>query len=418
MQHTDAIVIGAGQAGLAMSHCLSRRGIDHAVLDRGRVGERWRSERWDSLRLLTPNWMSRLPGWQYRGPDPDGYMTMPEVVRFLEGYARAGSAPVETGVTVHAVERAGDGYRVETDQGVRRARAVVVATGHCDVPMVPAMARDLPADIHQITPSRYRNPDSLPDGGVLVVGASATGVQLAEELHRSGRPVTLSVGRHTRLPRLHRGRDIMWWMDRIGVLDERADRARDLGRARAQPSLQLVGHPDRRTIDLAALHDQGVRVVGRTAGVDGGRITLCDDLAETTAAAQATMDRLLARIDAFAGPSKTEGVRPIALPPSPSALDLRAEGIRSVVWATGFRRDYGWLKVPVLDAAGEVIHHGGVTPSPGLYVLGLRFLRRRKSNFIDGVGADAEELAEDILGHLAKHGLAKHGLAKHSYVAA
>ena len=404
MQHTDAIIIGAGQAGLAMSHCLSRRGIDHAVLDRGHIGERWRSERWDSLRLLTPNWMSRLPGWSYRGPDPDGYMTMPEVVRFLEDYARVGSAPVESGVTVSSVERAANGYRIVTDTGARMARVVVVATGHCDVPVAPAMARRLPADIHQTTPSRYRNPNSLPEGGVLVVGASATGVQLAEELHRSGRPVTLSVGRHTRLPRLYRGRDIMWWMDQIGVLDERADRARDLGRARSQPSLQLVGHPDRRTIDLAALRAGGVRVVGRTSGADGSRVHLCDDLAETTAAAQATLERLLARIDAFAAPSPTAAPRPVTLAPSPTVLDLRAEGIRSVVWATGYRRDYGWLKVPVLDAAGEVIHHGGITPLPGLYVLGLRFLRRRKSNFIDGVGADAEELAGDILGHLAKHG--------------
>ena len=405
MQHTDAIIIGAGQAGLAMSQCLGRRGIDHVVLDRGRVAERWRSERWDSLRLLTPNWMSRLPGWSYRGPDPDGYMTMPEVVRFLEGYARAGSAPVETGVTVRSVERTANGYRIETDRGTRTARVVVVTTGHCDVPVVPTIARHFPGDLVQITPSRYRNPDSLPDGGVLVVGASATGVQLAEELHRSGRPVTLSVGRHTRLPRLYRGNDIMWWMDRIGVLDERADRARDLSRARAQPSLQLVGHPDRRTIDLAALREQGVRIVGRTAGADGQRVHLHDDLAETTAAAQATMERLLARIDAAAGGSPVaEASRPIALPPSPAVLDMAAEGIRSVVWATGFRRDYGWLKVPVLDASGEIVHHGGVTPSPGLYVLGLRFLRRRKSNFIDGVGADAEELAEDILGHMAKHG--------------
>lgn len=406
MQHTDAIVIGAGQAGLAMSHCLGRRGIDHVVLDRGRIGERWRSERWDSLRLLTPNWMSRLPGRAYRGPDPDLYMTMPEVVRFLEDYARAGSAPVETGVTVRSVERAGNGYRIETDRGARMARVVVVATGHCDVPVVPAMARHLPAGIRQITPSRYRNPDLLPDGGVLVVGASATGVQLAEELHRSGRPVTLSVGRHTRLPRLYRGRDIMWWMDRLGVLDERADRARDLGRARSQPSLQLVGQPDRRTIDLAVLRDQGVRVVGRAVDVDENGVRLRDDLAETTAAAQATLDRLLARIDA-AAPGRlpaAERMRPVVPDRSPAVLDLRAEGIRSVVWATGYRRDYAWLKVPVLDAAGEVIHHGGITPSPGLYVLGLRFLRRRKSNFIDGVGIDAEDLAEDVLGHLAKYG--------------
>ncbi|HYH17910.1 MAG TPA: NAD(P)-binding domain-containing protein [Azospirillum sp.] len=407
MQHSDAVIIGAGQAGLAMSHCLGRRGIDHVVLDRGRVGERWRSERWDSLRLLTPNWMSRLPGWSYRGPDPDGYMTMPEVVRYLEDYARSSAAPVETGTVVRVVERTPDGYRVETNRGVRATRVVVIATGQCDVPMVPAMARHLPADIRQITPQHYRNPDQLPEGGVLVVGASATGVQLAEELQGSGRPVTLSVGRHTRLPRLYRGRDIMWWMDRIGVLNERADGARDLGRARAQPSLQLVGHPDRRTIDLAALRAQGVRIIGRMAGVDGIHVRVRDDLAATTAAAQATLERLLARIDAAAGnagPPMAEVLRPIVPERSPEILDLRAEGIRSVVWATGYRRDYGWLKAPVLDAAGEVVHHGGITPSPGLYVLGLRFLRRRKSNFLDGVGADAEELAEDILGHLAKHG--------------
>lgn len=410
MQHTDAIIIGAGQAGLAMSVCLSRRGIDHAVLDRGRVAERWRSERWDSLRLLTPNWMSRLPGWSYGGADPDGYMTMPEVVRLIEDYARAGSAPVETGVTVRAVERAAKGYRIETDQGVRMAPVVVIATGHCDVPLVPTMARHVSPAVHQVTPSRYRNPDSLPAGGVLVVGASATGVQLAEELHRSGRPVTLAVGRHSRMPRLHRGRDIMEWMDRIGLLDERADGSRDLGRARAQPSLQLVGHPDRRTIDLAVLHAQGVRIVGRAIGIDAHRVHLRDDLAETTAAAQATLERLLARIDAAAGAlagTETPGTKMLGaftLPPSPTVLDLMAEGIRSVVWATGFRRNYGWLRVPVLDADGELIHHGGVTPSPGLYALGLRFLRRRKSNFIDGVGADAEELAEEILGHLATCG--------------
>ena len=406
MERIPALIIGGGQAGLAMSHCLSRRGIDHVVLERGRVAERWRSERWDSLRLLTPNWMSRLPGWTCRGTDPDGFMTMPEVVRMLETYARAVAAPVEDGTAVRSVERTAGGYRVETDRGAWTARAVVIATGHCDRPAVPAMARDLPAVVRQVVPSDYRNPDRLPAGGVLVVGASATGVQLAEELHRSGRPVTLSAGRHTRLPRLYRGRDIMWWMDRIGVLDETAAQVPDLARARGQPSLQLVGHPDRRTIDLGSLQALGVRVVGRSAGVDGHTVCLRDDLAETAAAAQRRLDRLLARIDAspLAAGLPAEDVPPLVLGPSPAALDLRAEGIRTVLWATGYRRDYRWLKVPVLDAGGELIHHGGITPSPGLYVLGLRFLRRRKSNFIDGVGADAEELAGAILGHLATCG--------------
>lgn len=406
MRTTDAIVIGAGQAGLAMSHCLAARGIDHLVLERGRVAERWRSERWDSLRLLTPNWMTRLPGRSYRGADPDGFMTMPEVVGFLDDYAAG--APVETGVAVRALHPALFGYRLETSAGTFAARAVVVATGQCDLPHIPAMAAALPKAIRQVTPSSYRNPAALPPGGVLVVGASASGVQIAEEIHRSGRPVTLAVGRHTRLPRRWRGRDILDWMDRAGVLDERADQVRDLAAARAQPSLQLVGRPDHASIDLGTLRAIGVRVTGRVVAIDGPRILLRDDLNETTAAAQRTLDRLLARLGAVAdregAPREAHPppLRPFA--PSPRRIDLAAEGIRTIVWATGFRRGYAWLRLPVLDAAGEIRHRGGVTPAPGLFVLGLRFLRRRNSNFLDGVGADAEHLAAEVLAHLATCG--------------
>jgi putative flavoprotein involved in K+ transport len=405
MRQTDAVIIGAGQAGLAMSRCLARHGVDHALLERGRIAERWRSERWDSLRLLTPNWMSRLPGWSYRGQDPDGYMTMPEVTDYLEAYARASAAPVETGTAVHALRRTAGGYLIETNRGAWRARVVVIATGQCDLPAVPAMACALPAEIHQVTPSAYRNPGHLPEGAVLVVGASATGVQLAEEIHRSGRPVSLAVGRHTRLPRTYRGRDIMAWMDRLGVLDETADQVRDLAQARAQPSLQLAGRPDRSSLDLGVLQNMGVRLTGRVTGIDGGVLHLGDDLQRTTATAQQKLERLLARVDAAAD---AEGIAPeswpdaIDLPAStPARLDLQAEGIRTVVWATGFRRNYGWLQVPVLDPQGEVIHRGGSTPSPGLFVLGLRFLRHRRSNFLDGVGIDAEALSWHILGHLA-----------------
>lgn len=405
MQATDAIIIGAGQAGLAMSHCLDQRGISHVVLDRGCIGERWRSERWESLRLLTPNWMTRLPGWSYQGPEPDGYMTKAEVVRYLEDYAGAFTAPVERGVTVRALEQTPLDYRVETDRGVRTARVVVIATGHCDVPIVPAIAAGLPADILQITPSAYRTPDRLPDASVLVVGASASGVQLAQELQRSGRQVTLCVGRHTRLPRRYRGRDIMWWMDRIGVLDERADQVPDIVRARAQPSLQLVGSSDGHDIDLATLRDEGVRVVGRASAIDGHVVRLADDLEEKVATAQGRMARLLARIDARADSSDPPGEmpRPIVLEPSPGTLDLRAAKIGTVVWAAGFQRDYSWLRVPVLDAASEIVHSGGITPAPGLYALGLRFQCRRKSSFVDGVGPDAEELADHITRHLSRH---------------
>lgn len=406
MRTTDAIVIGAGQAGLAMSHCLAARGIDHLVLERGRVAERWRSERWDSLRLLTPNWMTRLPGQSYRGADPDGFMTMPEVVGFLDGYAAG--VPVETGVAVRALHPALFGYRLETSAGTFAARAVVVATGQCDLPYIPAMAAALPKAIRQVTPSSYRNPAALAPGGVLVVGASASGVQIAEEIHRSGRPVTLAVGRHTRLPRRWRGRDILDWMDRAGVLDERADQVRDLAAARAQPSLQLVGRPDHASIDLGTLAAIGVRVTGRVVAIDGSRVMLRDDLNETTAAAQRTLDRLLARLGAVAdregAPREAHPppLRPFA--PSPRRIDIAAEGIRTIVWATGFRRGYAWLRLPVLDAAGEIRHRGGVTPAPGLFVLGLRFLRRRNSNFLDGVGADAEHLAAEVLAHLATSG--------------
>jgi len=408
MRRTEAVVIGGGQAGLAMSHCLAGSGVDHVVLERGRVAERWRSERWDSLRLLTPNWQTRLPGFRYQGPDPDGYMKMGEVVGFLERYALSFAAPVEEGATVLSVEAAGGGYRVETNRGAWRTASVVIATGHCDTPLVPAVAASLSGDVVQLVPSRYRHPDQLPPGGVLVVGASSSGVQLADEIHASGRPVTLAVGRHTRLPRVYRGRDILWWLDAMGVFDESIADVFDPAVSRGQPSLQLVGRPDRATLDLPALRERGIRLTGRVAGAEGGRVFLADDLVATTVAADVRLARLVQRIDIFAartgldaevGPA--EPFRPFLWPdPGPAEVDLRAEGIRSVVWATGYRRLYPWLKVPVLDARGEIRHEGGVTPFPGLYVIGLYFLRRRKSSFIDGVGGDAMELAAHLAGHL------------------
>jgi putative flavoprotein involved in K+ transport len=410
MRRTEAVVIGGGQAGLAMSRCLGQSGIDHVVLERGRIGERWRSERWDSLRLLTPNWQSRLPGYRYQGTDPDGYMSMPELVRFLEGYARSFAAPVEPETRVLAVEAAPAGYRVTTDRGAVLSRIVVVATGYCDTPFVPELAQKLPEDVEQIVPTRYRNPAQLPEGGVLVVGASATGIQLADEIHASGRPVTLAVGRHTRLPRVYRGHDILWWLDAAGVMDERALDVFDVAVARNQPSLQLVGRPDRATLDLPTLEARGVRLVGRAVSADRTKIHFADDLITQTVAADARLARLLQRIDIFAARTgqhaaveASEPFRPFLWPrPAPASIDLRAEGIRSIVWATGFRRQYPWLKLPVLDARGEIRHEGGVTPLPGLYVIGLYFLRRRKSSLIDGVGLDAIELAAHAAGYLRR----------------
>ena len=284
MNRIDTLVIGGGQAGLAMSRCLSDRSVDHVVLERGRIAERWRTERWDSLRLLTPNWQTRLPGFRYEGPEPDGYMSMPQLVAFLEKYAASFAAPVEGDTTVLAVEKTGGDVRVRTNRGVWLAHNVVIATGYSDQPFVPPLAPQLSTRIVQVVPTEYRNPQQLPPGGVLVVGASATGVQLADEIHAAGRPVTLAVGRHLRLPRTYRGRDILWWFDAMGVFDETVDDVFDVRASRSQPSLQLAGRSDGRLLDVMSLEQRGVRVLGRLVGADHERVFFDDDLIATTAA--------------------------------------------------------------------------------------------------------------------------------------
>ncbi|HET6348126.1 MAG TPA: NAD(P)/FAD-dependent oxidoreductase [Candidatus Krumholzibacteria bacterium] len=413
MKHTDTLIIGGGQAGLAMSRCLGDRGVDHVVLERGRIAERWRSERWDSLRMLTPRWQSRLPGWSYQGPDEHGYMTMPEVIDYLERYARSFSAPVQTGVTVSSVERLGDGFRVRSDAGEWAAANVVIATGHSNQPLVPPISKSLAPDIEQIVPSHYRHPGQLRDGGVLVVGASATGVQLASEIARSGRHVTLAVGRHTRLPRVYRGRDIMAWLDAMGVMSETTGQVYDIDASRAQPSLQLIGSDERRSLDLGVLRSEGVRVVGRLLGASSHRVYLADDLRDSIARSEVKMHEQLDRVDRYIAHMHLDGAfpmeaRPARVVPSatPAAMSLAGEGIGTVLWATGYRRSYPWLHVPVLDARGEIEHTGGITAVPGMYALGLYFLRRRNSSLLDGVGADASELADHIFHRLAHNRLA------------
>lgn len=408
MPRTSVVIVGAGQAGLAMSHCLSARRIDHVVLERGEVAQRWRQHGWDSLRLLTPNWMTRLPGYSYSGDDPDGFMAVGELVSFLDRYAAASHVPLQDRTEVHGVEAAGDDFRVVTSRGAWHARAVVIATGYCDRPAVPACAARLSPAIEQLTPDRYRNPAQLAPGGVLVVGASATGVQLAEEIQRSGRQVVLAVGRHTRLPRTYRGRDILWWLDRLSILSQEASTVHDIAVSRAQPSLQLVGRPDRSTLDLPVLRRLGVRLTGHLADVDSVRVRFADDLIATTAAADIKMATVLMRIDEHIARHAMDADDPAPFVPSWSvrddevlSLDLRAERIETVIWATGYRREYPWLRLPVLDSRGDIVHTGGVTPCPGLLVLGMNFQRRRNSSFIDGVGRDAEDLAQLIAARLS-----------------
>jgi putative flavoprotein involved in K+ transport len=388
-----------------MSRCLAERSIDHVVLERGEVANSWRTERWDSLRLLTPNWQSRLPGFGYEGDDPDGYRTVPEVVAFIGRYAHAVGAPVRTHAAVTVVRRADDGYEVVADGDTWSCRAAVLATGACNIPDIPPLAAALPPSVLSLTPMQYRNPGQLPEGGALVVGASATGTQIAAEIHRSGRPVTLAVGEHIRAPRLYRGRDIQWWMDAAGVLDERYDAVDDIDRARRVPSLQLAGSPERATLDLNALTTMGVTLAGRLAGIHDGAAQFSGALRNLCALSDLKMNRLLDSIDAWAAANGLDGeAAPHRFPPTavedspPLALDLAR--IRTVVWATGFRPDYSWLQVPVLDRKGRLRHDGGVTPSPGLYVMGLQFLRRRKSALIDGAGDDARDLSAHLAAYL------------------
>ncbi|HMN80821.1 MAG TPA: NAD(P)/FAD-dependent oxidoreductase [Burkholderiaceae bacterium] len=418
---TTAVVIGAGQAGLAMSWWLAARSIDHVVLERGEIANTWRTERWPSLTLLTPNWQSRLPGFGYAGSAPDGFRTLPETVGFLERYAASFSPPLFTRCPVDGVRRLADGYEVATPRGTWHARVVVLATGAFNRPQVPALAASVPPDVTQLTPADYRSPSQLPAGGVLIVGAAASGAQLADEIRRSGRAVTLAVGEHARAVRTYRGRDLQWWMDESGLNDERFDQVENLQRARALPSFQLAGYSDRRDIDLNALTALGVNIVGRLAGFVDGKALLSGSLRNVCELADLKLNRLLRTFDQWSAdrdidaalepPHRPEPTRVAASPPL--SLHFERSGIRTIVWATGFRPDYSWLQVPVTDAKGRIRHEGGVvTGSPGLYVLGLPFLRRRKSSLIDGAGDDARDLSDHVAAYVgARVGTGTGGVA-------
>lgn len=404
-------MIGAGHAGLAMSRCLAERSIEHVILERGEVANSWRTERWDSLRLLTPNWQSRLPGFCYSGSEPDNYRRLPEIIDFIAGYAKAISAPVRTHTKVLSVRRDDDKYLMRTSQGDWLCRALVLASGACNLPRVPAFADRTPREVATLTSQDYRNPEQIAEGGVLVVGASSSGTQIANELHRSDRPVVLSVGEHIRAPRVYRGKDIQWWMDATGVLDQRYDEVDDIARARRVPSLQLAGTPERSTLDLNALTAIGVRLVGRLAGLaDDGKVQFSGSLRNMCALSDLKMNRLLDLIDERARETGLDGAvaPPDRLPPTrvdeapPLGMDLAKDRIKTIIWAVGYRPDYSWLEVPIFGRKGMIEHDGGVTPSPGMYLMGAPFLRRRKSALIDGAAADAEDLSAHLETYLNK----------------
>lgn len=404
---TTTVIIGAGHSGLAMSRRLTERGVDHVVFERGEVAQSWRSERWDSLHLLTPNWQTGLPGFAYAGDDPDGYLSMPEVVARISSYADAVAAPVRAHTAVTEVTPTEDGYRVTTEDGVWECRHVVVASGAARRPNIPALAEGIPAGVRQIDPLHYRNPDQLDSGGVLVVGASATGAQLAEEIARSGRRVLVSSGELVRMPRVYRGKDIFWWMDQAGILDERYDEMDDIVRARHVPSPQLVGSAARRDLDLGTLQALGVEIVGKLGMVRDGVALFSGGLANIARLADLKEERLLDRFDEWAEdsaaavtepPSRPE---PVRLPAQPRlSLDLVREGIDTVLWATGFLPDYSWLGADVFDRKGRIVHDGGVGSLPGLYTLGTSLMRHRRSTYISGAAQDTEYLADHLVGTL------------------
>jgi len=399
-ERIDTLIIGGGQSGLAMSHMLSQQGLSHLVVERGRIAERWRSERWDGLRFQFPNWSVRLPDFPFPHTDPDGFATSADIVAFLEAYAARVAAQVREGVTVKALgQDAGGTFRAETSSGTIVARNVVVATGPYQRPVVPDMAARIP--VHQVHAAAYGNPGQLPPGAVLVVGSGASGAQIAEELQHAGRQVFLAVGQHRRMPRRYRGRDFIRWLEDMG-LDQTPVAQR--GPDRRLPL--ITGADGGHTIDFRNFAAQGITLVGHLTGADGDTLHFAADVADSVANGDAAYLGFLDLVDAHIARNRLDApMEPAArVPPpwrpgsvdSPRQLDLRQAGIGSVLWCTGYRFDYDWIDLPVLTERGEPSHRDGITDVPGLYFLGLPWLSRRNSSFLSGVGDDAARLAAHI----------------------
>lgn len=407
METIETLIIGGGQAGIAMSEQLTRLGRPHLVVERHRIAERWRSERWDGLHANGPAWHDRLPGALIEGVDPDGFASRAQMVAYFEAYAARIAAPVRCGVEVRAVTREADGvFRAETSQGVILARNIVAATGPFQRPSIPSLVPPA-AGLHQIHSSAYRNPGQLPQGGVLVVGAGSSGTQIADELCRAGRAVHLCVGLHDRPPRRYRGRDFCWWLGVLGLWD-----LTTRGPESEHVTIAVSGAYGGHSIDFRNLAARGITLLGRAGGFADGTLLIDGDLAFNIARGDASLLALLDAADAYVAregldlPEEPEARR---IPPDPPCitdpirrLDLHAAGITSIIWATGYRLDFGWLKLDAFDAKGLPRHRRGVSEVPGLYFLGLSFLSRRASAFIFGVPQDAAHLAA----HIAARGMA------------
>jgi putative flavoprotein involved in K+ transport len=401
-EQVETLIIGGGQAGLVMSHRLKQRGLAHLVLERHRIGERWRSERWDGLKFQFPNWSVRLPEFSFPRTEPDAFATTAEIADFITAYAAFVAPPIRCGVEVNRLRcRDGaSGFIAETSDGPIAAANVVIATGPYQRAVIPDLLRD-DDTVFQVHASRYLNPDQLPSGAVLVVGSGASGAQIAEELFRAGRRVYLSVGRHTRLPRRYRGRDLIRWLSAMGI-DQTPLEQRGPSRLLPVISGAYGGH----TIDFRRFAADGVTLLGRVKVARDGVIDIAPDLGESLANGDTVFATFLDMVDAHVeqhGLNLPQDSAARAMLPDPPCvteplrrLDLRTEGIGAVIWATGYGVDFSWINVPVLDARGEPVHSGGITPVPGLYFLGLQWLSKMSSSFLSGVGDDAAVLADHI----------------------
>ncbi len=406
-REVDILVVGAGQGGLSVSWYLRQAGREHLVVDRGGIGHAWDAQRWDSFCLVTPNWTINLPGRPYAGDDPDGFMSRDAFVEYLRDWARSFAPPLAEGVEVTRIRRAGEGFDVATSDGRIRARSVVVATATYQHPRVPALAALLPADIAQFHAESYKSPAQAAPGGVLVVGTGQTGCQVAEDFLRAGRRVYLSVSRTGRLPRRHRGRDCIAWQKDMGLLDRTPDML-DRPERRFVGDPHLTGRDRGATICLRDFDRRGATLLGRLAGVRGRRLEFADDLHASLAFADAFAADFRRAVDAHiaaagvAAPAPTSAkladvpAEGAAQPPVIDAIDLDAAGIGTVVWATGFTYDFGWIDELPVDAQSYPLTEAGQSPLPGLYFCGLNWMTRRKSGILYGVAEDAREVARRL----------------------
>ena len=406
-EQVETVIIGGGQAGLALSYYLTRQGHTHLLLEQGRVGETWRSGRWDSFTLNTPNWMTQLPGFSYRGDEPDDFLPRKDVVMYLEQYAASFHAPLRCGVRVTAVRQqpGGDGYRVEAEEITLKARNVVLATGPYQKPKLPAASAALSLNICQLHSSEYRNPQMLPPGAVLVVGTGQSGCQIAEDLYESGRQVYLSTSSCGRAPRHYRGKDISRWLTGLGFFDRTPDQLPSpAARFACNPHVSGNHGGD---INLRTFARQGMILLGHVQAAQGKQMILAPDLEENLARADAFERQITREIDEYIKKTgiETEASRMTieALPNSATSmkpmltLDLQAAGISTIIWASGHQLDFSWVQMPVFDEMGYPVHWRGVTAFPGLYFLGLLWLYKRKSALLYGVGEDATFIASTIV---------------------